>query len=84
MGQKYYESVEVIATKYQTKDGKYWDTEKAAERHGKVLAGVARVCPSCNGTCMVDPYGDGVMQTRCGDCDGTGLQERVQTWRPIK
>lgn len=77
----YYTNVPVTVIKYQTADGKQHDNQKDAERHGKMLAGVVRICPDCKGTGMIDPTDDD-LQRSCRSCNHTGYQEKTESWGP--
>jgi hypothetical protein len=60
---------------YLSDDGRTFDTKEACEHHEKIVKGERKICTNCGGTRKVDPYGDGMVYTPCGTCDGKGWLE---------
>lgn len=66
--------IKVSITKYESKDGKVFDTEEAALIQDDIVDGKKRVCPGCKGEKKVW-NDDGRGQYSCGACNGKGYQE---------
>lgn len=71
--------IQVAVTKYQAEDGKVFDSEEDCIHHEKMLSGIRKTCPSCNGLGNDQGYGTGWVQT-CGGCKGRGWVEKVVRW----
>lgn len=74
------EKINVAITHWKTSDGNVFTDQSAAKIHQAVIDGDARICPKCNGTGMVDPYGDGRTEFSCRECTG-GYQFKNETWK---
>ena len=72
--------IEVKVIKYQSDDGSIFDTKEKAELQDKKLVGLVKICPSCNGAKIVDPYGDGRTSCQCSTCQGKGYVEKKEVW----
>jgi len=71
---------QILVTKYETEDGRLFDTLKAAEHHEKLQTGQRKKCPMCDGSGEVDAYGDGRVFSRCQKCGGKGWLELKGMW----
>lgn len=70
----------VQVEKYQTEDGRIFDSAKQAEHHERIISGVRRICPKCNGTQQV-PDEEFRRYYACPDCDGRGYVEKQEVWK---
>lgn len=72
--------ITVQVEKYQTEDGRIFDSAKQAEHHERIISGMRRICPKCNGTQQV-PDEEFRRFYACPDCDGRGYVEKQEVWK---
>lgn len=70
----------VQVKKYQTEDGKIFDSAREAEHHERIIGGVRKTCPHCNGTQQV-PDEEFRRFYACPTCDGRGWVEKQEVWK---
>lgn len=72
--------IQVMVEKYQTEDGRIFDSAKQAEHHERIISGARKGCPTCNGTQQV-PSEDYRSFYACPHCDGKGYVEKQEVWK---
>ncbi|HBT4923489.1 hypothetical protein [Klebsiella pneumoniae] len=75
------EKILVQVERFKTPDGKVHNSLEEAEHHIKMCSGERIICPECNGTAKVDPYGDGREFISCRKCHAKGYLEKITDYR---
>ena len=71
----------VSVRKYESIDGKVFDTEDECNHYEKLLSGERKICHNCNGRGRTPDeeyrYPD---YYECGTCNGKGWLEKKEKW----
>lgn len=73
--------VKVSITKYQTDDGKIFDTIEKAHDHALRNEGLRKPCRTCGGIGNIGPFGDGRDFIPCFNCSGKGYVDHQVVWK---
>ena len=80
-GEMNIKEIKVSIIKYETDDGKIFDTIEKAHDHVLRTNGMRKQCPACLGVGKIDPFGDGRDYIRCPNCQAKGYVDRQEVWK---